>query len=414
MILPNLQSLSGADFRRLCADLLAAEEFVVEQPSPGGEAGRDLMVVEAYHSHSGRTTHLNWRVQFRPHVGPGQNFGESEAAEALATHDEASDRDVGLFVITDTDYDEAARSVFDQHASQHPGFKVTLWNQRQLATRLERHPHIAHHYGLFRAASDYLPLFSPLGELGAVRTLLISDQSALAHGLTSGLRAAGFDLSFLPFWNYADPRRLKLALDSILEDDFRLVVCFLGDSFSLALPEELVGVIKRCYQGGASLLLFPFLAWSMHRGLYASLRDVVPVRLLTPGLFSPESALDQVSGSYRRGDFRWLLSFDSFAEDQYNELDPGDARAPFAEGINSHFGLSHSFEYLAVERGAQLAWADTAGNPMVILREGSGGKVCYLNTCCHSCMTPTPISSPLEASPQVGLMVRNILRWLLT
>jgi hypothetical protein len=249
--------------------------------------------------------------------------------------------------------------------------------------------------------------------LGPVRTLLISDQSALAHDLTSVLGATGFDVTFLPFWNYLDAGRLSLARRTVLRDDFRLVICFLGDSHTLPLPEGLIEVILRRHEGGAALLLFPFLAWSIHRGLYPELGEIVPAMLQDFSASSDQVTIEMLAGSFRRGDFRWLLLFDSFAEAEYTELNPVDAAPPFADGIVAPFGLSHTFEYLSVAEGSRLAWADTTGNLVVAVNDASSGKVCYINTCCHSCLTPVAISSPLEVSAQAGLLFKNVFQWLL-
>lgn len=241
---------------------------------------------------------------------------------------------------------------------------------------------------------------------------MISDQSPLAHNLTSALRVAGFDITFLPFWNYQPPFAKELVKTALL-GEFRLVICFLGDSFVLKMPEFLIDVIVRCYRRGASFLLFPFLAWSAYRGSYPSLNEILPVELQDPSTISQDLSIDRVAGSYRRGDFGWLLEFDSFAEDNYIELDPLHGTLPFTSGIDSRFGLSHSFEYLRASPGSQIVWKDTTGNPIVVTNDSGRGKVCYLNTCCHSCVSTVAISSPMEASAEAGVLLRNIVQWLL-
>ena len=413
MTVMRFRGLDQNTFEQLCADLLEVEGFIVQsRPSPS-QAG-SMVVLEEYRSHRDRSVEVPWRVVCKFYGTPDRNLGRKEAEVLLHSHEIVGGIDQGLFLIVDTDFDDAAKSVIDEFVSQHQGARTTLWNHRQLATRLDRHPHLLHRYGLSTMKSDYLSILGTLEEHGPVRTLLISDQSVLAHNLTSGLRAAGFEITFLPFWNYIDPARLSLIRNTILKDDFGLVICFLGDSFTVPLPQSLIEVIQLSHRKGAAMLLFPFLAWSIHRGLHSALRDIVPVRLQNPEFFSPETATNRVAGSHRRGDFRWLLSFDSFAEDLYTELDPSDGCSPFTDGIEARFGLSHSFEFLAVTRGSELIWVDTAGNPMIVVNRTGSGKVCYFNTCCHSCMNPVPVLSPLESSTQASLLIRNTIRWLLS
>src|SRR6185369_13838037 len=188
---------------RLCADLLEAEGFIIESEPFVDRKGADLIAVEIYQSHEPtRQVRKRWRVQCKHYAGSGRNLGRKEIEEALFNYGANRGPDDGLFLIVDTDYTESAKETVDQYTTINPGAIVTIWNQRQLTTRLERHPHLLARYNLPIADVDYLSAISSLKRFGNVRTLLISDQSPLAHNLTSGLRAAGFDLTFLPFWNY--------------------------------------------------------------------------------------------------------------------------------------------------------------------------------------------------------------------
>lgn len=411
----GFEKLAGwKDFERLCADLLDAEGFLIESEPFVDRTGADIVATEVYQSHDpNRQIRIRWRVQCKHYAGSGNNLGRKEVEESLYNYGANRGPDDGLFLVVDTDYTETAKEAIDRYTSLNPGAKVTLWNQRQLATRLERHPHLLNRYGLALPKVDYLTTLSSLRDFGPVRTLLISDQSAFVHNLTSALRGAGFDITFMPFWTYSDAERLALNVNTVLADDFRLVICFLGDSFVIPFPPELAETVQRCYERGAAFLMFPFLAWLIRRRPDLPLQQMLPVKLQDPVTAPLDLTPDRVAGAYRRGDFRWLLSFDSFAEDQYTELAPANAEPPFVEGIDAPFGLSHSFEYLTVNKDSKLVWADTTGNPMVVVKEAGKSKMCYLNTCCHSCMTPIAISSPLEASPQFAYLLRNILKWLL-
>jgi hypothetical protein len=407
-------NLDWKQFERLCADILAAEGFIIESEPFVDRTGVDITASEIYRSHDpNRQIQIKWRVQCKHYSGSGKNLGRKEVEECLYSFSVNRGPKDGLLLMVDTDYTEAAKEVIDRHISLNPGVLITIWNQRQLATRLERHPHLCIRYGIPLIKADYVTLLSSLKRFGSVKTLFISDQSALAHNLMTGLRVAGFDLTFLPFWNYVEKTRMELNRNSVLEDDFELIVCFLGDSFVFPLPTALLETIERCHESGTALLLFPFLAWSLNRGLYLSLEKLIPVELQDPTTSPLEPTIKRISESYRRGDFRWMLSFDSFAEDQYTEFDPVEGQSPFTNEIKSRFGISHSFEYLTVKKSANLVWSDTTGNPMVIVDKSRAGKVCYLNTCGHSCMVPTAVSSPLEAVPQFAYLLRNILEWLL-
>ena len=156
-----------------------------------------------------------------------------------------------------------------------------------------------------------------------------------------------------------------------------------------------------------------FTAWSIRRSVYGGFVEICPVELLDPTESNSALDIQQVFGESRRVDFSWLLKLDSFAENQYVELDPQYTKHPIAKGIENRFGLSHSFEYLRPRKNAQVAWADTAGNPFAVMEQSNNTKICYLNTCCHSCMSTIAISSPLEASQEFAILQHNVLDWLL-
>ena len=399
------------DFERLCADLLEAEGYKIRSEPSVDRTGTDLLVTKEYRSHDDDAVHLTWRVQCKHYAVSGRPLGRKEAEEAVNSYQATRGTGEGLLVMVNTDYSEEAKTVIDKFTDHHPDARIDLWNQRQLRVRLERHPHILARYGLAARDTNYLSLFKDLKRAQSVSVLMVSDQSALAHHVTSVLRSLAFEVTFLPFWNYQSAVREVLMINS-LPPQFDLVVVFLGDSFGLGMPYDLQKVIAEQYDTGASILLFPFMAWSVRQGAYSLLDRTVPVRLVDP-LHGEHLVPQRVMGEFRRGDFRWLLAFDSFAEDQYVELDPADGVLPFTRGIETRFGLSHSFEYLRLRAQARCAWADTTGNPIVVVMNEGPGKVCYLNTCCHSCMTVVPITSPIEASRQFAVMLRNIFEWLL-
>ena len=399
------------DFERLCADLLEAEGHRIEAEPSVDRSGTDLTTTQEYQSHNGDSIRLTWHVQCKHYASSGKPLGRKEAEEILCQYQARRKAGDGLLVMVDTDYSEEVKNVIDIFLANHPDARIEIWSQRQLRARIERHPHILARYRLNMQDTEYISIFTDLKQQKEMSALVISDQSALAHHLTSVLRSLALDVTFLPFWNYQQFTRFALMLSN-LRGKYDLVVVFLGDSFGLPMPNPLVNMIRAQHDAGASVLLFPFVAWSMHRGEYPKLDPVVPVRLVDPSAGEPLS-LQRIAGEFRRGDFRWLLAFDSFAEDHYVELDPGDGIAPFIHGIDSRFGVSHSFEYLSLTEHGRCAWADTAGNPIVVVQDYGPGRVCYLNTCCHSCMTVVPVTSPLEASRPFAFLFRNIVAWLI-
>lgn len=399
-------------FERLAADLLTAEGLTIDSEPSLDRTGTDFKASEEFRSHSGSAIRVRWRVQCKHYAQSGKNLNRSEAVEILNLFRNTSAPDEGLYIVTSTDYTEEAKRVFDDYSARQPGIRIMLWNRRQLISRLERHPELVRRYGLELHKVDYLSVLAPLQRYAPLGVLLISDQSVLAHDVAEALRLIGCRLVFLPFWNYLDAGRLALLDHTVLQDKFDLVVCFLGDSFSLPLPTSLVDRIVQLHIHGSSVLFFPFVAWSMRRGLYPGLRGVSPVELLDPTKAKEQVTSARLLGEHRKGDFRWLLSFDSFAEDQYMELAVDGAEEGFSIGLSAKFGISHSFEYLRPADGAKVQVTDTAGNPLVVTRETTNGRVCYLNTCCHSCLSPVPISSPLAASTDFSILFRNILVWL--
>ncbi len=403
-------------FERFCADLLECEGFLVQSEPHVDRSGIDIRVIEEYHTthDPNRVIRMRWRVQCKHYAVSGSNLSRKDVEEALYSFDATRSPDEGLFLIVSTDYTEPAKEVIDQYLENHPTAKITIWNQRQIIAKLDRHPQLLRRYGITRIEPDYFSAISELSSFAPCRILFLSDQSPLAHNLASALRHSGFETVFLPFWLYSMPSRLELILGSFKESSFGLVISFLGDSFGLPMPSRLTDFVVSCHRRGTPILLYPFLAWSMRQGLYRSLTGICPVELInlqaaTPVAFDPM----QILGEFRRGDFRWLLKFDAFAEDQYVEYEPQDCKNSFAEGIDSRFGLSHSFEYLRPREGADAFWADTAGNPFVVAMQSDTGRTCYVNTCCHVCMSPIAVTSPLEASKEFGILQRNVLRWLL-
>jgi hypothetical protein len=399
-------------FERLCADLLTAEQFEVQSEPYVDRTGDDIIAIEEYRSHTQtRTFRVRWRVQCKYYSVSGNHFGRKEAEELMYHFEAVRKPGDALMLIVSTDYTEDAKAVIDGYAASR-NVVAAVWNFRYLRTLLAKHSHIASLYRIATYKPDYVRTLAPLSRFKDAPVLIISDQSALAHNLTFALRTLGFDVTFLPFWNYVDPVRADVVREWTAGKPYRLIVCFLGDSFGIPLPEVLEAVILENRARGASLLLFPFLAWGLPRAINEGLSSVVPVAIdVRPVL--DELDLQRMIGALEAGELGRLVRLDDFAEHQYTELDPANGKSPFTDGITHKFGLSHSFEYLTVLPGARSEWSTTSGNPVVVTRE-DGSKSCYLNTCSHSCFAPIAIPSPLEVSHEAGLLIRNILLWLLT
>lgn len=399
------------DFERLCADLLDCEGYRILSEPYVDRTGTDLLVSKEYKAHDGDSVRVNWRVQCKHFAVSGNSFGRKDAEEAVNAYQATRGSGEGLLLVVDTDYSEEAQNVINKFSLQHPDARVDLWNQRQLRAKLDRHPHLLARYGIGAPRPDLFTPFQSLDRIRGKSVLMISDQSAFAHDLTLVFRSLSCEITFLPFWNYGWSSRNDLLVDN-LSCHFDLVALFLGDSFGVPVPISLQDILAHAYSEGTPVLLFPFVAWSIHRGSYQLLQQLVPVRLLEP-LEVRARFGERAAGSRRKGDYRYFLVSDSFAEDQYVELDPNNGVAPFTNQIDSRFGISHSYEYLDAVADAQCAWADTTGNPVVVVNDKGPARVCYLNTCCHSCMTTIPITSPLQTSPHFIMLVRNALEWLL-
>jgi hypothetical protein len=401
------------DFERLCADILSAEGFTIITESFKDDIGSDLIVKEEYLSHDpDRKIEITWRVQCKHYSKSGKNLGRKEIEEIIYNYNAHKKIHEGLFIIIDTDYSENAKRTIDKYLENHKEARITIWNYRHLLTKIERHQLLLNRYGLKSDKKDNYSIFNDLKKYGEIRTLIISDQSIMAHNLNSILRNIDFNVTYLPFWNYQDLTRIQL-FDDILNDNYQLIISFLGDSFRFPIPDQIINKIFNYYEKGSSILFFPFFAWSIAQGIYTNLRDIIPVKLENINDFILSQALNRITGDYRRGDFRFLLAFDSFAEDQYIELDPACGDPYFTRNISNRFGLSHSFEYLQLTNNGKSVWNDTTGNPIVIINNNNDSKICYFNTCCHSCLSVNPILSPLEVSHDMAILMKNILEWLL-
>jgi len=105
---------------------------------------------------------VRWRVQCKHYAQSGKRLNRDEAIRILHLFDLTAAPDEGLFVVVSTDYTEDAKRVFDEYLLRKLTKFITIWNQRQLVSKLERHPDILQRYGLQVADVDFLSVFSTL------------------------------------------------------------------------------------------------------------------------------------------------------------------------------------------------------------------------------------------------------------
>lgn len=402
------------DFERLCADLLQAEGFHIDSEPSIDTTGADIAAVYDYRSHSTGIPpiRVRWRVQCKHFAPSGDHLGRAEMERALVAFDAVRGAEDGLLLMVSSDYTEPAKEVLRRFMEQRPGVKVMIWNQRQLIDLLDRHGHLQRRYGLDSPPST-TRLLEAVREVNAAGPVLfVSDQSALAHECSAYLRAAGLEIVFLPHWNYSEPARLQLFRETYGNTVFGLCVCFMGDSFGLPFPTELEAIVLQAARRGTPFLFFPFVAWMIQQGALNRISSMVPVRLSIDQASGETFTRTRLLAERRAGDFRWLLAEGTFEEDEYREYDPIDGLSEFIKGVASRFGMSHSFEHLEAIADARVAWADTSGNPLLVVADIDGTRVAYLNSCCHSCLSSRPIPSPLRSSPAFGILLDNAVRWL--
>lgn len=404
-------------FERFCADLMQAEGFLITSEPFVDTDGVDFNAVESYRSHSSeRAIEVSWRVQCKHYAASGIRLGRQETEKIIFNYEANRKSGEGLFIIVSTDCTQRAINSIETYVGNKKDARISIWNERQLLVRLERHPEIAKRYNIEVPPSNYVDELSKLRVVDNQKILLVSDQSAFAHNLVNGLGSAGFEVIYIPFWNYHISSKLLTLSAAIEIQEIDLVVCFLGDSFTYPIPSILTSQIRRLHTDQRTpVLFFPFFAWSLSRGAYQELAKIIPVTLIDSyKVSSGDTEKLYQAGSSKLGDFRFLLAFDSFAEDQYVEVSPETMHSDFSKGIDKTFGISHSYEYLDLLPGAIVAARDTTGNPFLVISEASNNtRVAYLNSCCHSCLTLTPVSSPIEASQEFAIFLRNTIEWLI-
>lgn len=410
----NLSSIpSPKDFERLCADLLQAEGFQIEAEPSVDHSGFDIEATCEYRAHNAAAVppiQVRWLVQCKHYTSPGKNFGRTEMEQVLNSFRAVCGPEDGLLIILSCDYSETAYEALEKFRKVHRGTRVLIWNRRQIQVHLERHSHLIHRYGLNDSGIPSAVQWPALNIANANPVLLISDQSAFAHDLANWLRASGVEVVTLSHWNYADSGRLTICHRVCRDLKFQLCVLFLGDSFEKRLPRGVQNLVTAAVLNGASLLAFPFCAWTLYHGHNDWLAAMLPVRMSMSD--TPRMPGSQIAQRPRK-DYGNLMIDDNFAEAAYCEYDPANGLAQFTAGIAQRFGIAHSFEFLEVSEYGAVGWCDTAGNPLLVVSERDARRVAYVNSCCHSCVVPVDVASPLAVSTEFRQFLGNTLHWLL-
>lgn len=402
---------SGRQFEELCIDLLAAEGFeIIREPSVD-IFGFDIIALEEYKSHSGKTLTIKWYVQCKHYANSGNNLGREELEKYLATYTVVKKPNEGLLFIIDTNYTEPAKIRIDEYSDFHKDARVQIWNQRHLSTLLDRHPNLLSKYKLTLSKVNYIDNFISLNAFSEKKVAIISDQSNIAHNLTSIFRQYNFQITFLPYWNYINPHRQFLYYSSSFSEEYDLIICFLSDTFSEPLPVRLGELIVEYYNKGTSVLFFPFFAWSIDKGINNILDDIIPVKLRS--YVDISSTLTQFLKPETNNEFSFYLMFDSFAEDIFVEINHTNDDSGIIQKLAQPISLKYSYEYLSAKKNCKIILKDSNDNPVIVVNEKKS-KVAYINICTHNCFSTIPISSPIETNMDMAKIFVDLLKWLLS
>ena len=409
MTFPDYKKIkSGEIFEKLCSDILYSEGFKIESEPKVDRTGFDIIAIEEFKSHRGDSITIKWKVQCKHFAESNRTLGRKEVEEYIYAFEAARSNDEGLLFIIDTDYSEPAKEVIDKYVNSHNGSRVMIWNGRHLSTILERHPNLLSKYDLNISKSNGYNDFYSLSEFKGKKVLIVSDQSNIAHNITSIFKFYNFDITFLPIWNYIEPIRLNVFNKTVLNQKFDLIVCFLGDTFQYLLPDEICTVLNKGKECGTSILFFPFFAYCINKGHYKKIEKLIPVSI-TP----QERADTNKRSTFRFGDFSFLLYTELFAEDQYAEIILNGEYSDIIPSYKNPLPLKHTFEYLTPKAQCKVVLKDQSGNPFLVVTNAGKSKVAYINTCTHSCLAALPISSPIEANSEMNNIFNDIFIWLL-
>jgi hypothetical protein len=414
--------LDWKTFERMCTDLLQSRGFRIQNEPSVDTSGNDIVATCDYFAHDKnfKPVQIRWHIQCKHYVMSGKNLGRDDLANILVNFQASRNHGDALLIITSSDYTEPAMRLVEKFNREGPAPGVEIWNGRQVAAYLDQDPDLARRYDLL--TPTVVAAHAPVEQLSLSNNphgpiLLISDQSALAHDLCSMLQVAGLAVVFLPVWNYNNAMSLTRFLTSHAKTEFSLVALFLGDTFGTVFPFKLEEFVFRHCERGGSLLLFPFVAWSVAQGALTRLARLVPVRLSSNPNSSASSARNRsLTALFKDRLFMELPSEFAFEEDEYREYDPKDLRHEGDTWAGSRFGISHTFEHLDLRANAEISWKDTQDNPFLVRSIVNGSKVVYFNTCCHSCLEPEisrAVQSPLVHSPEFRKLAISVLKWLL-
>lgn len=398
---------TGSQFEDLCIDLLSAEGFIIEREASVDIFGFDIIALQEFKSHSGEKLTIRWFVQCKHYAKSGNSLGREVVEKYISTYNTIKKPNEGLLFIVDTNYTEPAKIRIDEFLELHKGAHVKIWNQRHLSTMLDRHPNLLSKYNLELSKINYVDHFSSLSSFSEKKILIISDQSNIAHNLTSIFRQNNFQLTFLPYWNYINPHRQYLFH---AYQEYDLIICFLSDTFSDPLPDKLCELISNYHKKGSSVLFFPFFAWSINKGINLTLENIIPVKLRSYG--DIKSPISQPSNPEQSNDFSFYLMFDSFAEDIFVEINQVNNDYGILSDLIQPISIKYSYEYLSAKSDCKIILQDNNDNPVIVVSHNKS-KVAYVNICTHNCFSTIPISSPIETNVDMTNIFVDLLTWLL-
>src|SRR5580692_5950927 len=170
-------------FERLCADLLEAEGFQIEEEPSVDTTGIDIVATCEYRAHAQnlKPIKVRWLVNCK-HLAPSvRNLNRKELAEILTNYWARRGANAALLVMISSDYTEPAMRSVQDAIKDKVGAEVMIWNGRQIVALLERHPYLINRYGLAATTDTASTPKLILPNTPDRPVLIISDQSALTQ-----------------------------------------------------------------------------------------------------------------------------------------------------------------------------------------------------------------------------------------
>src|SRR2546422_533096 len=122
------------EFERLCADLLEAEGFHIEEEPSVDSTGIDIVATCEYRAHASnlKPVKVRWLVQCKHLAVSGNNLRRREIADILVNYLAIRRTHDALLVMLSSDYSEAAMRAVQESVRDKSGAEVMIWNGRQI------------------------------------------------------------------------------------------------------------------------------------------------------------------------------------------------------------------------------------------------------------------------------------------